>query len=143
MPWWKKALIYLGIALFLYGAGIGTAYLATRSSIADLRERAKYITEQYNEAVEAELAATETIVRLEQHNRETEATIDKFAEGFARLTVTNSQLAGRVSELEGTIASITEGLSGLADSTTESGRLLQDSLRILLTISERNGKAGN
>jgi chromosome segregation ATPase len=141
MSVWKKILIYCGVALLLIGIGFGTASLYFGSTTADLRERVKDITAKYDAASEAQREAVTTVTELEQRNRETEATADRLAKQVEGLSATNTWLRNRITDLEGSIEIISAGLRDITDSATESGGLLQESLRVLLAVSERNGKA--
>lgn len=140
MAIWKKVLIVLGIAILLFGAGFGTATLYFGSTSADLRERVKYITKQYDKASEAERRAIETVKELEGRLTSAEGSASSLEKQLGRLLEANNQLTNRVGELEGNIESIASGLSELEGATTASEGLLRESIRILLAISERSGK---
>jgi methyl-accepting chemotaxis protein len=140
MSVWKKILIYAGIAVLLFGIGFGAATAIFGSTTADLRERVKDITAKYDAATEAQREAVNTVTKLEQRNRETEDTVSRLAKQVEGLSATNTWLRNRITDLEGSIEIISAGLRDITDSATESGGLIQESLRILLGISERSNK---
>ena len=140
MSVWKKILIYSGAAVLLMGVGFGAASLYFGSTTADLRERVKDITSKYDAASTAQREAIDTVTKLEQRNRETEETVSGLTKRIAEISAINSWLRDRITDLEGSIEIISTGLRELTDSATESGGLLQESLRILLNISERSAK---
>lgn len=133
MAWWKKALIYLGVGIVLIGIGFGSALALFGGESADLRARIEHITQQYNEATAAKREADATIERLQRGNAES-------AETIKRLESTVSSLRDRGKQLEDAITAITTGLDDIGGTTEESRRLLQESLRLLRTISERGGQ---
>lgn len=138
MAWWKKALIGFGIFIVVFGLGFGTAGIIFGSTTADLRERVKLITQQYETASIAQREAEATVDRLGKQLEDSNKTIEGLTDRL-RLAYTEAErLRGRVESLEGTINAISEGIGGATATATESERLIQESLRILLGISKRD-----
>jgi len=133
MAWWKKALICFGVAVVLFGAGFGTAVVVYRADNNDLRERIEYITQQYQQAKDAELAAKATVERLQRSLSDASVTIE-------RLESSVRELRKRGAELERAITAIAAGIGSSTGTVDESERVIQESLRLLLAISERSGK---
>jgi len=131
MAWWKKGLIVFGIAVILFGAGFGTAVLLSRTNNISLRERIEYLTKQYEQATAAQRDAEATVERLKRSLSEATITVE-------RLESTVRELRARGAELEKAINAITAGIDSSTGTTEESERLIQESLRVLLAISERS-----
>jgi peptidoglycan hydrolase CwlO-like protein len=131
MAWWKKGLIIFGIAVILFGAGFGTAVLLSRTNNISLRERIEYLTKQYEQATAAQRDAEATVERLKRSLSEATITVE-------RLESTVRELRARGAELEKAINAITAGIDSSTGTTEESERLIQESLRVLLAISERS-----
>ena len=141
MSVWKKILIHAGVGVVLIGVGFGIATLYFGSTTTDLRERIKDLTSKYDAATAAQREADNTVATLEQRNRDATATVDRLTKQINDLSATNNWLTGRIADLEGSIKIISDGLRDVTNTTTESGGLIQKSLQLLLSISERNGKA--
>lgn len=139
MAWWKKGIILLSIAIVFFWVGFGTNYYASRKPIGDLRERVEQITRERDEAREAELGAKEAARKLDGLYRESEKRVDSLTIRVTSLADSNRRAIEGFGRIESSISILSSGISGVTDSVTESGGLIQESMGIILDVSKRNG----
>ena len=121
--------IVLPIIFFVWAGSIGKGYDG----------RVQQITKQYNDALEAEQRAINESNELRQLNSELRSRIETVTGIAEKLRIENRELSARIDSLyriakaiRGALSEITEGLGG-------SEGVIQENLRILLEIAERNG----
>jgi len=143
---WKKVGVYILVLLgvFLLGAG-ATAYICGKD-VLDQRERVKLLNRQYQEAVEAERAARTEATGLNDELFKATGTIGELRTREAGLICTIAELRRTDEVYKRTIDGLRQSIKVFLDSFDEftgaigeSGSILQDSLRLLSAIAERNG----
>ena len=105
----------------------------------DYEGELRKITEQYHSALEAERRAIEEGNRLRELNLELQSRIETATGITEELRNQNRELADRIKKLLGLASTIERTVGEIASGLGESGRILQDSLRILYEVAKGNG----
>lgn len=136
---WKKIGIYAGVILIVFFLGFGAARYSVQTDVLNLRGRIQLLTRQYEEAVSAEQRARAEATGLNTDLLAANKTIGELRARETELTKSVEHFKSIIGELRESIRQFLGAFDGITGAIGQSGVILQDSLRILYGIAERNG----